>query len=315
MAVSLDIVYGADLMCQKQFKWWITQIRNGSIAGELGGPPCESWSVSRHKAEEDGGPEPIRNSQHPWGKPDLANRLMEQGNVANVLMLAMLEIMVECAIVRVPGLMEHPAETTLHTRKTGKHGTPASIWKTDHMKKILAIPGTHLQLINQGEFGGYSVKPTTMLVCSQPAFQEILELRRIKRTYKKEHSLQGKELTDAGMQFKTARAKEYPAPLCALFAEALMTANTREQGQRNQQQSEELIRLCSEFRDKERELGQQVKMGKDYASNTNNTDNRITDQNYVQPQLWLPTYPVTQRTYLTAPNYIWSKTIQESERN
>jgi hypothetical protein len=46
---------------------------------------------------------------------------MEQGNVANVLMLAMLEMMVECAIVGVPGLMEHPAAINLHTRKTGKH--------------------------------------------------------------------------------------------------------------------------------------------------------------------------------------------------
>ena len=87
MAVSLDIVYRADLMCPKQIKWWINKIRNGAIAGILGGPPCESWSVSRHKAEQDGGPEPIRDSQHPWGKPDLTIRLMQQGNVANILML------------------------------------------------------------------------------------------------------------------------------------------------------------------------------------------------------------------------------------
>ena len=207
MAVSLDIVYGADLTCQKQFKWWIDQIRKGAIAGILDGPPCESWSVSRHKAEEDGGPEPIRNSQHPWGKPDLANRLLQQRNVANILMLAMLEIMVECAIVGVPGLMEHPAEISLHTRKTGKHAAPATIWKTDHMQKILQIPGTRLQHINQGEFGGYSKKPTTMLVCAQPTFEEIHQLRRIERTHSRQHSLQGKEQTDKGMQFKTARAK------------------------------------------------------------------------------------------------------------
>ena len=105
MAVSADIVHGADLTCQKQFKWWIDQVRKGAIADILGGPPCESWSVSRHKADEDGGPEPIRNSQHPWGKPDLANRLLQQGNTANMLMLAMLEIMVECAIVGVSGLI------------------------------------------------------------------------------------------------------------------------------------------------------------------------------------------------------------------
>lgn len=102
MVVSLDIVYGADLMCQKQVRWWIHQIRSGAIAGILGGPPWESWSVSRHKAELDNGPEPIRNSLHPWGKPDLKNKLMQQGNVANVLMPAMLEIMVECKIVGVP---------------------------------------------------------------------------------------------------------------------------------------------------------------------------------------------------------------------
>ena len=102
-----------------------------------------------HKAEQDGGPEPIRNSEHPWGKPDLTNRLMQQGNVANTLMLAMLEIMVECAIVGVPGLMEHPAATGLHTRKASKHGTLASILETYHMQKIIKIQGTRLQVINQ----------------------------------------------------------------------------------------------------------------------------------------------------------------------
>ena len=35
MAVSLDIVYGADLTCQKQLKWWIDQIRKGAIANIL----------------------------------------------------------------------------------------------------------------------------------------------------------------------------------------------------------------------------------------------------------------------------------------
>ena len=142
-------------------------------------------------------------------------------------MLAMLKIILECAIVGVPGLMEHPAEISLHTSKTGKHGAPATIWKTDHMQKILQIPGTRLQHINQVEFGGYSKKPTTMLVCAQPAFEEIHQLRRTERTYSRQHSLQGKEQTDKGMQFKTARAKEYPSPLCALFAETLLTANKR----------------------------------------------------------------------------------------
>ena len=41
--------------------------------------------------------------------------------------------------------------------------------------------------------------------------QEIHELRRSTRTYKKEHSLKGKEQTENGIQFKTARAKEYPS--------------------------------------------------------------------------------------------------------
>ena len=125
---------------------------------------------------------PLETVNTPWGKPDLANRVLQQGNTANILMLAMLEIMVECAIVGVPGLMEHPAEINLHTRKTGKHAAPATIWKTDHMQKIFQIPGTRLQHINQREFGGYSKKPTTMLVCAQPAFEEIHQLRRIERT-------------------------------------------------------------------------------------------------------------------------------------
>ena len=56
-------------------------------------------------------------------------------------------------------------------------------------------------------------------------------------------------------------------------------------------------------------------MGMDYAINTNSTLSPIVEQNCAQPQLWLPAYPVTQRTYLTAPNYIWSKTIQQSEMN
>ena len=93
--------------------------------------------------------------------------------------------------------------------------------------------------------------------------------------HSRQHSLQGKERTDKGMQFKTARAKEYPSPLCALFAETLLTANKREPGQRDQAQDEDLIQKCIELRDKERDLGQQVKIWKDYA--TKNTKQIINN--------------------------------------
>lgn len=175
-------------------------------------------------------------------------------------------------------------------------------------------PGTKLQVINQGKYGGYSMKPTTMLVCAQPAFEQIHQARRVERTYKKKDCLQGKEKTDKGMQYKTARAKEYPSPLCALFAASLLMANKREPCQRNQEQSEQLIQLCMQLREKENEMGQDVQMGKDYATHRNEASNRSGHEQHAQPKLWLPAYPSTDMTYLTKPNYIWGKTISEAQK-
>ena len=87
----------------------------------MAGPPCETWSTARHQHEHDGGAPPIRSSAHPWGLPNLSLRLLRQNVMANRLMLATLLVMAECALARVPAIMEHPAVTQFHSPPSRDH--------------------------------------------------------------------------------------------------------------------------------------------------------------------------------------------------
>ena len=52
---------------------WIALCHQGHILGIIAGPPCETWSVARYLAAENGErmPPPLRSESKPWGLPAL----------------------------------------------------------------------------------------------------------------------------------------------------------------------------------------------------------------------------------------------------
>ena len=299
MCISLDIVYGEDLANHHTLHWWCLQIRRGAVAGVVAGPPCESWSVARHMHDQDGGARPIRCSATPWGLDGLPNRLLEQNILANTFMLATMLIMVECAFAWVPAIMEHPAYTELHRRESVAYGRPASVWKTDQMYAILGIgrrgPGvpdetwTRLTTIHQGDHGCDGVKPTTFLLVALPQFEQVHARMRCHTTSRMFQHMIGMEERDGRRVYRTARAKEYPSPLCAMMATALIEANYQRDVGGAHQCVRDVTELSCARRLLERAAGD-VQMGADYAAGSAGDTWRPVGP--VEDHEWMPPYPL-----------------------
>ena len=98
----------------------------GAVAGNLSGPPCETWSAARHlPPPDDTGrrwPRPLRSSQRPWGLDYLTHRELRQLATGSALMLS--NVFIEVKIVLHGGAcpLEHPAP---HAQEEY-----ASVWRT-----------------------------------------------------------------------------------------------------------------------------------------------------------------------------------------
>ena len=94
LPISIDIVLSdqhCDLLNPKQQAQWLPWARQGAIHMAIGGPPCETWSVSRLRwHEEQEGSRSLRNGSrlenHIWGLPQLRIQEARQVRVANSLL-------------------------------------------------------------------------------------------------------------------------------------------------------------------------------------------------------------------------------------
>ena len=94
LPISIDIMLSdqhCDLLNPKQQAQWLPWARQGAIHMAIGGPPCETWSVSRLRwHEEPEGSRSLRNGSrlenHIWGLPQLRIQEARQVRVANSLL-------------------------------------------------------------------------------------------------------------------------------------------------------------------------------------------------------------------------------------
>eukprot|EP00438_Fugacium_kawagutii_P010934 Skav210628 [mRNA] locus=scaffold1063:41778:47899:+ [translate_table: standard] len=208
-AVDGNLLSGPGRKCLAEF------IEAGAFAGNLSGPPCETWSQARHN-EVPGrrGPVPLRSASRPWGLCGLTGRNLEQLKVGNALMLRNLENEVTIVLAGGISMMEHPEEPDDPQR--------ASIWRTNLHQMLMAAPDACQAHIAQSDFGAATKKPTIIRGLQAPGLHQGLQAWRILGRQKPTAMLGGWDA--AQKSWRTARAKEYPIGLSRALTFCLLDA-------------------------------------------------------------------------------------------
>lgn len=156
------------------------------------------------------GPRPLRLHDQPWGISHRSVRELEQVGIGARLLLRGLHLAILVALNGGAVLLEHPAEPW-------RPEAPA-IWKT---ALVRMLTGAHTPFrvvtLQQWAFGAVSMKPTSLLAANVDIEAHLAQHAMTWRT-RPSLKLQGR---DALGSFYTAKAKEYPIPLCRAFASAL----------------------------------------------------------------------------------------------
>ena len=150
----------------------IRAAREGRIAAVIGGPPCRTMSVLRHRP---GGPRPVRSPQHPFGLPTLNSderNLVDHdtGLFARALWLHALATAgrrVNPSIPRVSSLvaflLEQPQEVARYMAPENPLvGEVPSWWSNPMWLSYADEAGLFEVDFNQGPLGHVSDKPTTV---------------------------------------------------------------------------------------------------------------------------------------------------------
>ena len=215
LVVSIDVMVNSsrcDLSKADQRAYWLAKAYNGQLDGGLSGPPCETWSSARHH-ELNGSrdPRPLRDNEQDgealWGKDGLSLREGQQVFLGNTLLTFTLLMQL---IMWARGkwfLTEHPKEPMQQDR--------ASIWRLPFVRLLMRMPYVHRYLLWQGLYGGWSPKPTHVLVChGGPNFAQLAT--QCQTTNMPKALVMGRE--DGSRFYSTAKLKEYPAALNYFFA-------------------------------------------------------------------------------------------------
>ena len=220
LVIPIDIVSDNsrhNILDPSNFKHYLTLIHNGHIIGILAGPPCETWSASRHRAIEDQsrkGPRPIRSTILPLGMQKCTHKELTQIDVGNMLLTVAFRLFVEMIAAKGFALIEHPADAGAHF---------ASIFKLCITQRLLAIPVVRKETFAQGLLGQISPKPTSILTLRLPSFRKLFASLKT--------SVMPPPLPqlDSDNKFATSAAKTYQPRFCSLIAAMILDTVHKQQ--------------------------------------------------------------------------------------
>lgn len=222
--IALDPTWG-DLTSRTAQQFWLDASMAGAIFGTIGGPPCESWSISRWRYyTELCGPRPLRDGMDPieaiWALCPVRLRDLFQLDVANQLLLFILLITICQAARRRCSIVEHPACPP--PRACGTQ--PPSIWLLPIVKFLCRCQDLHEITVFQGFWGAASPKPTTLLIAApNTTSQDILGLMNQNRTRSSLPPPLTMGRTDGGT-YRTAPLKRYTAHFCKALGSVFQQA-------------------------------------------------------------------------------------------
>ena len=251
--LSIDIIFHptlGDMLNSETQALFRRAIAEGVLHALVCGPPCETWSVARHR--DDQGPRPLRSAELPGGLPGLRPKEIKQLSIGNELLGVAAVLFLDCLVHGVFMLLEHPEEPW--TKEEA-----ASIWRLDVIKILASFANCSMAHVLQGHFGALSAKPTRFLLAnSTPDYDEIFLSHRTSSFPPSRASI-GKNPDGT---WKTACLKEYPNALCRAIAhviEVSLSCNIfREPASDTEWFHEAVEKLCKDF-------NLEANMGPDYA--------------------------------------------------
>ena len=163
--IEIDVLRGPQWdMCGEDLYAELMHLAcEGQIAAVLGGPNCRTRSKLRH-LERDGLPGPSRTwNGGEWGHEKLSPLEKAKCHQDDVMLLRMVMLFVVAEEVRkasqkqapVAFLLEHPAAPM---------DVPEAVswWRTEQWQALRKVYGLGEVDLDQGEWGGHAVKPTTL---------------------------------------------------------------------------------------------------------------------------------------------------------
>ena len=214
--LSVDVAVDAnkcDLFSFATQTRWLDLIQSGQVAGVGSGPPCESWSVARFRAcsELKRPPRPLRHRNQLWGLCDVNRKEADQIDTGNILMGFSLKASLMQALSGGFSFLEHPDDPKYVANSPE---LAPSIWASELTEWLLQLPCFTLLRAQQGYYGGYSAKPTALLLSGVPA--DVAQQISIDGRTTKLPS--GGSIGIKEGKWQTNRLKEYPEAFSMMIA-------------------------------------------------------------------------------------------------
>lgn len=194
-------------------------LQSGRISSGLAGPPCETYSAARYneppsshdeKGKRIRWPRPLRDEQNAWGIQGRTPRELQQLYVGSQLALQVMVVMIYLLISGGSFVNEHPAPP--------EEDWKASLYKTPLVALMKQFPEVALRIVNQGDYGASSTKPTGLLTLRMPhVVRALLRWRHSTPSSQREVAIG----VDTQGRFKTAKLKEYPCHFAHGLAQAV----------------------------------------------------------------------------------------------
>lgn len=215
-SVSIDIIYDVtwgNLLRQDTLDTFRHALRVGALLGFMAGPPCETWSRAR-AVQCEGGPRMVRSCTRPQGVLHLTKRESLQVELGNRLLAVAVLLIWTALLCGATGVLEHPAQP--------EEDHLPSIWRLAIMHYFLRFNSCRRVRVDQGRYGGLSMKPTDLLIVHGVDDPDGLFVAGRTTPIPKTGRI-GK--ADDGT-WLTSALKQYPADFCKVLAQLFHEANT-----------------------------------------------------------------------------------------
>ena len=196
-------------------------LKGGHIAAGVAGSPCETFSAARGNPPPDDIPDevrrrwprPLRSTDDPWGLDGLWTKEIRQLATGSRLALQTIYALTWILVTGGSFLSEHPAPP--------QDPSLVSIFRVPLVRLIRQIPEVSLAVINQGDYGAGSTKPTGLLRVRVPALYRSFAKWKSPTPVSERTLAIGKDLKG---NFRTSRLKEYPSAFSHGLAQSIFDA-------------------------------------------------------------------------------------------